>query len=540
MADSHEVKCENGEDKNSDHYGTLGEATTGADPSAEKATAKLTSTTTDVAATNLDNTENPETTTTTTTTCATTPPPQSNATETKPVQSPFPVVPPPAPLFPTTPATGNVPYPHLQYATAYPPPSTSTHAPHYWSTVGTVAVASGGSSDAAANSRPGATSPSQIEHLLREDAQHMGCTCKKTRCLKMYCQCFTFKIFCGRNCRCANCHNTKDNEEARQDAIRLILTRNPNAFDAKFQKTMDANKVMAAAAISQEIQVGETTVPPPTLQATAEAAKVLAHKLGCKCRKSNCMKKYCECFAGNVKCTPHCRCVGCKNMADGYPAPSGAPPSAPQFSTLLSSSVTTDESGRRIPSSVPQQYGHPSSAIMTIPPTIFQHLHPSQVMQKAQKATSAFFSRHPTNTTSGGDGDDGSKTSTSTGQAVPPIQAARDLAYLKEHGSAAAAAAGTTPTLALQPQQHATSPEGGVSALMLAAYAMTEYGQGSLSTRSTRRRQQTAANGNTNNNADSNNDNGRKRPRDDTQQEALSGGSGVAALEEPMKTYLEV
>jgi Tesmin/TSO1-like CXC domain, cysteine-rich domain len=46
-------------------------------------------------------------------------------------------------------------------------------------------------------------------------------------------------------------------------------------------------------------------------------ARVLSHKLGCKCRKSACMKKYCECYAGSVKCSSNCRCVGCKNQPPG-------------------------------------------------------------------------------------------------------------------------------------------------------------------------------------------------------------------------------
>lgn len=36
----------------------------------------------------------------------------------------------------------------------------------------------------------GATSPSQIEDFHKEEVATMGCTCKKTKCLKLYCQCF--------------------------------------------------------------------------------------------------------------------------------------------------------------------------------------------------------------------------------------------------------------------------------------------------------------------------------------------------------------
>ena len=34
---------------------------------------------------------------------------------------------------------------------------------------------------------------------------------------------------------------------------------------------------------------------------------------GCKCRKTHCLKRYCECFIRGKKCTSHCRCEGCEN-----------------------------------------------------------------------------------------------------------------------------------------------------------------------------------------------------------------------------------
>ena len=186
----------------------------------------------------------------------------------------------------------------------------------------------------------GATSPSQIEDLHREEVTTMGCTCKKTKCLKLYCQCFAVKIYCGGNCRCLTCQNTPQHESARQDAIRAILSRNPTAFDTKFQK--NNRKIappMVGGMMNPARPMGGMDIP---------HARTISHKLGCKCRKSQCIKKYCECYAGNVKCSVNCRCVDCKNMPPGGfgpPPPSANPavtnPTAIKLGTPTKSAIMT-------------------------------------------------------------------------------------------------------------------------------------------------------------------------------------------------------
>jgi hypothetical protein len=55
------------------------------------------------------------------------------------------------------------------------------------------------------------------------------CSCSKTRCLKLYCDCFSSGSLCQPSCECIQCSNFSGSNE-RIEAIRNVLDRKPEAF----------------------------------------------------------------------------------------------------------------------------------------------------------------------------------------------------------------------------------------------------------------------------------------------------------------------
>ena len=108
-----------------------------------------------------------------------------------------------------------------------------------------------------------------------------GCNCKKTKCLKLYCECFANGGICVPGCKCENCHNTAELQDLRELIIQETLEKNPLAFKSKYKNTTDKDKVL--------------------------------HSRGCRCSKAGCQKNYCECYSKGLGCSRLCRCDNCQN-----------------------------------------------------------------------------------------------------------------------------------------------------------------------------------------------------------------------------------
>lgn len=111
------------------------------------------------------------------------------------------------------------------------------------------------------------------------------CNCTKSQCLKLYCECFANGEFCS-NCNCRMCLNNITNETERSKAIKACLERNPHAFHPKIGK----GKIK-----------GDTE---------------RRHTKGCNCKRSGCLKNYCECYEAKILCSSLCKCSGCKNFEE--------------------------------------------------------------------------------------------------------------------------------------------------------------------------------------------------------------------------------
>ena len=111
--------------------------------------------------------------------------------------------------------------------------------------------------------------------------------------------------------------------------------------------------VSAVAAGESGSGAGVEPVPGPCQAKISKATGNAEHSSGCGCKKSKCLKKYCECFAAAVFCGDKCKCLHCENY---------------EGSVALMQQKAKKKDGRKFSHAAGSSSANGASAMMRAPP----------------------------------------------------------------------------------------------------------------------------------------------------------------------------
>lgn len=105
------------------------------------------------------------------------------------------------------------------------------------------------------------------QHAVMNIFSSKPCTCRKSKCQKLYCDCFKSGLLCSPSCQCNSCHNNIS-----------------SSMLSPFKSTGKEGRLQLSN-----------------------------QSLACNCLMSSCAKNYCDCYKANRQCSDVCRCRQCLN-----------------------------------------------------------------------------------------------------------------------------------------------------------------------------------------------------------------------------------